>query len=1226
MFDPVSLSKRLFATLLVTLCLLPGTQAMAQEIVTIQGNNSGQSNCIPFGEGRYGGDPFSGHVYKNIPAFDLIPGDTIAFDLYQPNDADITMNIALAATTTNGGDEPTAAGFTQVINARTPASARGDSTVGNFELAFTVDEPYSFPGGGLIIRFEATGAFVNDNSCTQVLVHSEPSDPSGFFASRFYEDVDGQFPWEGKDTYNIAHFQLTLSTPVTNDVAVSVDEDSSVSVQLDGSDPNNLPLTYAIATQPTNGTLSNFDPTQGTVTYTPNADYNGVDSFTYTATSANGTSRPDTVSITINPVNDAPTANASSEMAVEDTTFSGTLAGTDIDGDALTFAVTMQPANGTVMITDATTGAYTYTPNADYNGTDSFSFTVNDGTTDSAPATVTLTVTPANDAPIANDGSLSLQEDALGNGTLTASDIDGDALTYAVAAQPANGSVMITNASTGAYTYTPNADYNGTDSFTFVANDGTTDSNVATITITISALNDAPVASNSSETVDEDATLTASLSASDVEGDSVTYAVGMQPANGTLTITNTSTGAYTYTPNADFNGSDSFTFTANDGSANSNTATVSITVNPVQDAPVASDATLTTQEDTAATGTLAASDVDGDALTYSVATQPANGAVVITDATTGDYTYTPNADYNGSDSFTFVANDGTTDSNTATVNITIVAVNDAPVASDSDETIDEDTDLAGTLFATDADGDAVTYAVDMQPANGTVTITDATTGDYTYTPNADFNGSDSFTFVANDGTADSNTATVNITVNPVDDVPVASDSTVNTTEEMAVSDTLQATDVDGDALTFTIETQPANGTVVLDDATTGAFTYTPNANFTGLDPFTFKANDGTTDSNIATVTVDVGNINDAPGLADLALTTDEDVAVTGQLVGMDEDGDMLAFTITTMPANGTAAVDATGQVTYTPNADFNGSDAFTVTANDGTVDSNVATVSVTVNPVNDAPFFVDPTPAQDAVIEATAGDMLTVTLAAQDVDMDTLTFSATSALGSLSVDEATGVLTATTSAQDVGDVMVTIEVTDGQARDTRAFVIRVAANDVDSDGDGLTDDEEDALGTDPNNADSDGDFISDAFEVGDDLENPIDTDGDGTIDALDDDSDEDGVSDADEAGDEDLTTEPVDTDGDGTPDFRDLDSDDDEVTDADDNCRLVENTDQVDADEDGLGDACDDDVAGPVISGGSGAEEVGCGCETVAPAPRSPWQAVMLASLLGVFFFRRRRD
>ena len=816
---------------------------------------------------------------------------------------------------------------------------------------------------------------------------------------------------------------------------------------------------------------------------------------------------------------------------------------------------------------------------------------------------------------IAEDVTLSTSMDAF--------DFDNDALTYILVSGPANGTLTSFDTSAGTYTYQPDANFSGGDSFRFRVNDGTNDSNIAVVNITVTPVNDAPVANDGTLTTAEDTDGSGTLTATDIDDNAWTYSIVTQPTNGTVMITDAATGAYTYTPDADFNGSDSFTFKANDGDDDSNTATVDITVTPANDAPVATDGNLNTPEDTVAMGSLTATDIDGDTLVYSIVSQPTNGTVVITDASTGAYTYTPNLNYVGLDSFTFRVNDGTVDSNTATVNVDVGAVNDAPVASDADETIDEDTDLSSTLSAADSDGDALTYSIVTQPTNGTVMITDAATGAYTYSPDADFNGSDSFVFIANDGTLDSNEATVNITVAPINDAPVAMDGTVNTAQDTLVMETLAATDVDGDALTFAIATMPANGTLVLTDAATGAFTYEPDMGYVGMDSFTFTANDGTVDSNEATVTIDVGNVNDAPVLADLELTTDEDVAGSALLDATDADGDTLTFTISSEPTNGTASVDATGEVTYTPDADYNGSDSFTVVANDGSENSNEATVTVTVTPVNDAPFFVDPTPATDDVIEVVAGDLVSITLAAEDVDGDTLTFGATGLPEGATLDEATGDISWQTTAQDAGDVTVTAEVSDGTESDSRGFVIRVTVNDTDTDGDGLTDAQEDVLGTDPNNADSDNDTIDDAFEVGEDVENPLDTDEDGVIDALDTDSDEDGVADIDEAGDDDLETDPVDTDGDGTPDFIDLDSDGDEVTDADDNCRVVENADQVDVDEDGIGDACDDDVN---VDSTGNYQGGGCGCDSVAaPAPRGPWHLALLTLALGVFFIRRRR-
>jgi VCBS repeat-containing protein len=189
-------------------------------------------------------------------------------------------------------------------------------------------------------------------------------------------------------------------------------------------------------------------------------------------------------------------------------------------------------------------------------------------------------------------------------------------------------------------------------------------------------------------------------------------------------------------------------------------ATHTSTVANVNDAPVGTAVSVTTDEDTAKTGTLAGTDADGDALTFSKVSDPSHGTVTI--ASNGSYTYTPTANYNGTDSFTFKVNDGTVDSVDATVSITVSAVNDAPVGTAVSITTDEDTAKTGTLAGTDVDGDALTFSKVSDPSHGTVTI--ASNGSYTYTPTANYNGTDSFTFKVNDGAVDSESATVSITV------------------------------------------------------------------------------------------------------------------------------------------------------------------------------------------------------------------------------------------------------------------------------------------------------------------------------------------------------------------------------------------------------------------------------------------------------------------------------
>ena len=280
-----------------------------------------------------------------------------------------------------------------------------------------------------------------------------------------------------------------------------------------------------------------------------------------------------------------------------------------------------------------------------------------------------------NATPVANNGSVSTSQNTAVSGTLSASDSDGDSLTFAVASNPSNGSVTITNASTGAFTYTPNSGFSGSDSFTFTATDSAGNvSNAATESVTVNAANSTPTASNGSVTTNQDTAVNGTLSASDSDGDSLTFAVVTNPSHGSVSITNSATGAFTYTPNAGYSGSDSFTFHATDSAGNvSNTATESVTVNGTTNAtPSASNGSVTTNENQAVSGTLSASDTDGDSLTFAVVGNPSHGTVSITNSATGAFTYTPASNYSGSDSFTFHATDSAGNvSNTATESVTV---------------------------------------------------------------------------------------------------------------------------------------------------------------------------------------------------------------------------------------------------------------------------------------------------------------------------------------------------------------------------------------------------------------------------------------------------------------------------------------------------------------------------------------------------------------------------
>lgn len=273
--------------------------------------------------------------------------------------------------------------------------------------------------------------------------------------------------------------------------------------------------------------------------------------------------------------------------------------------------------------------------------------------------------------------------------------------------------------------------------------------------------------------------------------------------------------------------------------------------------PVADAQSATTITTTPVAITLSGSDPDGDALTFSIQSGPANGSLDVSGLP--NVTYTANAGYVGPDSFTYVANDGTVDSAPATVSITVNAANTAPVADPQSVSTNEDTALPITLTGSDVNGDPLTYAVVTAPASG---LLSGTAPNLVYTPNANFNGADSFSFTTNDGALDSGPATVSITVDPVNDAPLADAQAVATDQGVPLPITLTGSDLDGDTLTFSVQTAPTNGVL---NGTAPNLSYVPNAGYSGPDSFTFLVNDGTVDSALATVDITVNSTGTAAG-------------------------------------------------------------------------------------------------------------------------------------------------------------------------------------------------------------------------------------------------------------------------------------------------------------------------------------------------------------------------
>jgi len=303
-----------------------------------------------------------------------------------------------------------------------------------------------------------------------------------------------------------------------------------------------------------------------------------------------------------------------------------------------------------------------------------------------------------------------------------------------------------------------------------------------------------------------------------------------------------------------------------DGKQNSAPATVTVTINPVNHPPLPGNNGFVTNEDQLLAGTLVMSDVDGDALTYSIVSNGTQGTATITNVNTGAFTYTPGSNANGSDSFTFIANDGTVDSVVATAAVTITAVNDAPLAVDGSSTTNQDTPISGSLSASDVDGDALTYSLDSaNPGSlGTVVINNAT-GAYTYTPTTGMSGADAFGFYVNDGSLNSVIAIVSITINAAsqpNQPPVANTDNISAIEGSAVTANVIANDQDADQdvlYLVSVDTTSRNGGAIVDNGD-GTITYTPPAGFWGSDTFSYQITDGqvTVTGNVA---VTISSVN-----------------------------------------------------------------------------------------------------------------------------------------------------------------------------------------------------------------------------------------------------------------------------------------------------------------------------------------------------------------------------
>ncbi|TCJ17987.1 retention module-containing protein [Parasulfuritortus cantonensis] len=829
----------------------------------------------------------------------------------------------------------------------------------------------------------------------------------------------------------------------------------------------------------------------GRYTFSPAKDYDGpVPTFTYFVSDGHGGTDSANLNIQMIGGDDTPVAGDDHATTNEDTavTIAVLANDSDVDGDPLTIVkiagTSVQPGDSVSVSHGIATlnadGTITFTPEANYFGDTSFTYTISDGTTP-VPATVYVTVNPVNDAPNAVDDVASTPINTAVDIDVKANDSDPDntrdqlTVSNPVLADPSQGTVSVNP--DGSLLFTPASNVSGPVLITYTLSDPDGLSDTATVTVTVGD-NTPPDGTDVTRTTDEDTPYvvqSGDFGFSDPDAGQAFYAVRIDtlPDHGTLFLDgqavvagqvisadDIATGKLSYLPDTDENGSPyaSFTFSVQDsaGAYDDVPNTFTFDVNPVNDAPDAVANHYTTPEDTVLSGNVITDDdngsaaggqdsdvdnslselritqVNGEDLVFNSGTATvalAHGTLVISE--NGDFSFTPDTDYNGTQSFTYTVSDpgGLTDS--ATVNLTVDSVNDPPVAKDDAITLDEDVTSTFDPLANDVDPDtphdqlAITslngQAVDpdhpeayapsavYDPVSGqfagTVSLT--ADGQVKFDPADDYNNDASHLLVipytVSDGQGGSDSADITLEVRPVNDAPTANDDNVTLLEDTVLTGNVLAndTDPDGDSLTVTgfsvggdsylpgdAVTLSGIGTFTLADD--GSYTFSPAKDYDGPVPtFTYFVSDGHGGTDSANLNIQMIGGDDTPVAGDDHASTNEDTPVTIAVLDNDSDVDGDPLTIVKIAgtsvqpgdsvsvSHGVATLNADGTLTFTPEANYFGDTSFTYTISDGTTPVP-ATVYVTVNPVNDAPNAVDDvasTPINTAVaIDVKAND------------------------------------------------------------------------------------------------------------------------------------------------------------------------------------------------------------------------------------------------------------
>jgi PIN domain nuclease of toxin-antitoxin system len=676
-------------------------------------------------------------------------------------------------------------------------------------------------------------------------------------------------------------------------------------------------------------------------------------------------------------------------------------ASADLNAPALTITAVSQPLHGQVSLVN---GEVLFTPDSNFHGTASFTYTVTDQYGLSTNSTATLEIAAVNDAPVAQGELVSSDEDIgliftqaqlLTNDTDVDVATDGQVLTISRVGLAEHGTVLLD--ALGQVRFVPDLNYNGPAQFTYWISDGLAANGAgaevpATVNLTILAVNDVPVVTGETVNTNEDTTLLfnpATLLANDTDVDVATNGQVLSitavnnATHGTVAFVTQSDGSQriAFTPEANFFGMASYQYTVSDGNGGTATTTVVVNLAAVNDAPDVVADTLSATEDTPLSwvqNALLANDSDVDNphtdLRIVGVSNATHGSVSLNPD--GSIRFEPELDYFGAATFNYTVGDGVGGFSVGTATVNIAPVNDNPVAVGESLTLNEDevaTLSVASLLTNDTDvdnahvdlsiqsvGNATHGSVSLVTTNGTTSVV--------FKPELNFNGIASFTYTVSDGVGGTATTSMRLDFTSVNDLPVVNNElfmgkrNVNYSLSTAA---LLANDIDVETSTANLTVASVgnaqHGTVSL---VNGNVVFVPEAGYSGRGSFDYVVQDADGGQSTATTQIDFSRINVNPVAVDDSFNGFEDVPLSitqAQLLVNDSDSDNASLHVSHLGSatNGTVAFDAQGNVVFTPDANFYGQASFTYQVSDGDGGSTWATASLSVASVNDAPIIED---------------------------------------------------------------------------------------------------------------------------------------------------------------------------------------------------------------------------------------------------------------------------